>query len=321
MLSRQAQEWRQKFNYLFLEVGSVKKTAALKALINDKETYYVPGVFDCIGAKVAEETGFKAVEISGNALAASGFGLPDMGLITMSEVTEASARIAASVSIPVIADADTGYGQPLNFMRTVREFERKGLAGIHIEDQISPKKCAYYGGNHEIVTIDEQLRKLRAGIAAKEDEDFCIIARTDALVSYGMDEAIYRANKYLEVGADAAFVVGCSDMSQIERLSKEVKGPLMIIINDSSAELNRFEKRDFADLGIKFVMYAATLRCLYLGQAKKVLGDLASHGNTALSLDKLSPAAEFQNITGLKDYQRLEYEYAEKQGGGTVCPR
>lgn len=161
-------------------------------MLGDRETYFVPGVFDCIGALAVEAAGFQAALVSGNAVSASALGLPDMGLLTMTEVVDASSRIARSVDIPVIADADTGYGQPLNFMRTVNEFERGGVAGIHIEDQVSPKKCAYYGGTHEIVPVDEFLRKLKAGIDARENPDFCIIARTDAMVSYGREEAVRR---------------------------------------------------------------------------------------------------------------------------------
>ena len=293
----------------------MKKREALKKLIADNGTYFIPGIFDCIGAKAAEEAGFALAAVSGNAVAASAFGLPDLGLITMSEVAEVSSRIAASVSIPVIADADTGYGQPLNFMRTVRSFEQKGIAGLHVEDQISPKKCAYYGGLHEVVPVEEQLRKLKAGLEAREDENFCIIARTDARVSFGLEEAEYRANKYLECGADAAFVVGLQSMDEIERLSRRVEGPLMIIINDHSP-LNRFSHKDFSDLGIKFVLYAASLRCTHLKQSKAVLAELKAAGNTAACLELIATAADFQNITDLKETQLVELKYSGAEQGG-----
>ncbi len=287
----------------------MNKRKKLRELITDSRTYYVPGVFDCIGAISAEQTGFETVSISGNAIAASVFGLPDLGLITMSEVVEASARIAASVTIPVIADADTGYGTAMNFRRTVECFERRGIAGIHVEDQISPKKCAYYGGLHEVVPAEEQVKKLKAGLDAREDPDFCVIARTDALVSFGVEEAVRRANLYLEAGADMAFVVGCRTRQEMETLARRVEGPLMVIINDTS-ELNRFTKQDFADMGVKFVMYAATLRCLQLRQSREALAALREAGNTRAVLGRLASAAEFQALTGLEAAQELERRFS-----------
>ncbi len=285
------------------------KCRQLKELIQDKNTYYVPGIYDCLGAKAAEKTGFQTASISGNAVAAAAFGLPDMGLITMSEVAEVSERIASAVAIPVIADADTGYGQPLNFMRTVREFERRGIAGIHVEDQISPKKCAYYGGSHEIVPLEVQLKKLKAGLEARENSCFCIIARTDAMVSYGLEETVRRANAYLEAGADAAFAVGCREPEELEQLARRVEGPLMVIINDNS-RLNVFNCQDFADMGIKFVMYAATVRTLVLRQMTEALCALKQDGNTRAVLDRLASPADFQELTGLAAAQELEYRFS-----------
>ncbi len=285
----------------------------LKEMLHNDETYFVPGIFDCIGALAAEKVGFEAALVSGNAVSASFAGLPDMGLLTMSEVTEVSGRIARSVKIPVIADADTGYGQPLNFMRTIQEFERGGVAGVHIEDQISPKKCAYYGGEHEVVTTEEYLCKLKAGLAARQSEDFCIIARTDALISYGMDEAVKRANLYLEAGADAVFVVGCKTLDDIKAVAAAVNGPVIININDESP-LNQYSYEVFHELGIKMVLYPAVLRNLFLRQAVDTLTVLKDQGNTQEKLDRMATLAEFQEATHLKEYQDIEYKYAVEKG-------
>lgn len=279
-------------------------------MLGNRETYFVPGVFDCIGALAVEAAGFQAALVSGNAVSASALGLPDMGLLTMTEVVDASSRIARSVDIPVIADADTGYGQPLNFMRTVNEFERGGVAGIHIEDQVSPKKCAYYGGTHEIVPVDEFLRKLKAGIDARENPDFCIIARTDAMVSYGREEAVRRANKYLEVGADAVFVVGCSTLEEVGMVAREVSGPVVVNVNDIS-ELNRYSQETFRQLGVKLVLYPATLRSLFLKQALDTMKHLYENGNTADRLDRLATLPEFQKATKVPEYEAWEYQYAK----------
>ena len=288
----------------------MNKRVTLKNMLGDRETYFVPGVFDCIGALAVKASGFQAALVSGNAVSASALGLPDMGLLTMTEVVDASSRIARSVDIPVIADADTGYGQPLNFMRTVNEFERGGVAGIHIEDQVSPKKCAYYGGTHEIVPVDEFLRKLKAGIDARENPDFCIIARTDAMVSYGREEAVRRANKYLEVGADAVFVVGCSTLEEVGMVAREVSGPVVVNVNDIS-ELNRYSQETFRQLGVKLVLYPATLRSLFLKQALDTMKHLYENGNTADRLDRLATLPEFQKATKVPEYEAWEYQYAK----------
>lgn len=288
----------------------MNKRLTLKNMLGDRETYFVPGVFDCIGALAVEAAGFQAALVSGNAVSASALGLPDMGLLTMTEVVDASSRIARSVDIPVIADADTGYGQPLNFMRTVNEFERGGVAGIHIEDQVSPKKCAYYGGTHEIVPVDEFLRKLKAGIDARENPDFCIIARTDAMVSYGREEAVRRANKYLEAGADAVFVVGCSMLEEVGMVAREVSGPVVVNVNDIS-ELNRYSQETFRQLGVKLVLYPATLRSLFLKQALDTMKHLYENGNTADRLDRLATLPEFQKATKVSEYEAREYQYAK----------
>lgn len=279
-------------------------------MLRDQETYFVPGVFDCIGALAAEKAGFQAALISGNAVSASLVGLPDMGLLTMSEVTGSASHIARCVDIPVIADADTGYGQPLNFMRTIHEFEQGGISGIHIEDQISPKKCAYYGGLHEVVPTEEFLKKLRAGIDAKEDPDFCIIARTDALVSFGREEAIDRANRYLDAGADAAFVVGCASLEDVEAVARAVHGPLVVNINDTGS-LNDYSRDTFRQLGVKLVLYPATLRSLFLKQALETLRCLHENGNTQPVLKRLATLPEFQSLTKVPEYEAMEYEYSK----------
>ncbi|NBI77566.1 methylisocitrate lyase [Anaerotruncus colihominis] len=288
----------------------MNKRTVLKNMFRDRETYFAPGVFDCIGAMAVEKAGFHTALISGNAVSASMFGLPDMGLLTMSEVTQSASHIAHSVEIPVIADADTGYGQPLNFIRTLHEFERGGIAGIHLEDQISPKKCAYYGGMHEVVPKEEYLRKLKAGIEAREDPDFCIIARTDALVSYGRETAISRANDYLEAGADAAFVVGYSSIEDVEAMARGVHGPLVVNINDTG-ELNRYSHEVFRQLGVKLVLYPATLRSLFLKQALETMDCLNKDGNTQQKLDSLATLTEFQKLTKVSEYEAMEYKYSK----------
>jgi 2-methylisocitrate lyase-like PEP mutase family enzyme len=184
-----------------VEMGKARE---LRELLRQDGILTAPGAYDCITARVIEQAGFSAVYMTGAGTAAA-LGYPDYGLVTMSEMAENAERIAAAVKVPVIADADTGYGNELNVVRTVREFEQRGVAGIHIEDQGFPKKCGHLE-NKTIVPLEEYISKIRAAVEAKHDRDFLIIARTDARTVLGFEEAIRRANASLDAGADMAFV-------------------------------------------------------------------------------------------------------------------
>src|SRR5260370_12982469 len=180
------------------------QTGRFRALLQRDGMVVAPGAYDCITAKLIEQAGFATVYMTGAGTAAS-LGYPDFGLVTMSEMVANAGRIAAAVELPVIADADTGYGNELNVFRTIREFERLGVAAIHIEDQEFPKKCGHLEGK-QIVPREDWLAKIRAAAAARRDQDFMIIARTDARAIAGFDEAVAPANAALAAGADMAFV-------------------------------------------------------------------------------------------------------------------
>src|SRR3954465_6001333 len=184
-----------------------------------------PGAYDCITARTIAQAGYSAVYMTGAGTAAT-LGYPDYGLVTMSEMADNAGRIAAAVDVPVIADADTGYGNQLNTTRTIREYERRGVAGLHIEDQGFPKKCGHLD-NKVIVPLDEYLAKLRAAVAARTNPDFLIIARTDSRAVLGLEEAIRRANAALEAGADMAFVEAPQTMEEAASVPKLVKGPCL----------------------------------------------------------------------------------------------
>jgi 2-methylisocitrate lyase-like PEP mutase family enzyme len=185
-----------------------------------------PGAYDCITARSIAQAGFGTVYMTGAGTAAT-LGYPDYGLLTMSEMADNAGRIAAAVDVPVIADADTGYGNELNATRTVREYERRGVAGLHIEDQGFPKKCGHLD-NKVIVSLDEYLAKIRAAVAARSDPDFLIIARTDSRAVLGFDEAVRRANAALAVGADMAFVEAPQTMEEVAAVPRLVKGPCLL---------------------------------------------------------------------------------------------
>jgi 2-methylisocitrate lyase-like PEP mutase family enzyme len=200
----------------------MSRASKLRALLRQDGMIVAPGAYDCITARTIAQAGFSAVYMTGAGTAAT-LGYPDYGLVTMSEMADNAGRIAAAVDVPVIADADTGYGNELNTTRTVREYERRGVAGLHIEDQGFPKKCGHLD-NKVIVPLDEYLAKIRAAVAARTNPDFLIIARTDSRAVLGLEEAVRRANAALGAGADMAFVEAPQTMEEVAAVPKLVKG-------------------------------------------------------------------------------------------------
>jgi 2,3-dimethylmalate lyase len=183
----------------------MKRTTELRRLLKEKRIIVAPGVYDCLSAKLAEKAGFEMVMITGAGIVASVFGYPDMGLITMTEVLNQTRNIVRSVKIPVFADCDTGYGNPLNVFRTIQEFEDAGVAGLFIEDQPVPKRCGHFEGK-QVIPMEEMIKKIEAALDARRDPDLVIMARTDARAVYGLDHAIERARAYVEAGADMIFI-------------------------------------------------------------------------------------------------------------------
>jgi 2-methylisocitrate lyase-like PEP mutase family enzyme len=206
----------------------MKATARLRELLVSNKLLLAPGAYDGITARLVEQAGFQAVYMTGAGTAAA-HGYPDYGLVTMSEMVATAATMARSVAVPVVADADTGYGNELNVTRTVREYEAYGVAGIHIEDQVSPKRCGHLDGK-DVVTRDVFLASIRAAVSARRDPDFLIIARSDAGAVEGLDEAIARVNLALAAGADMAFVEATRTLEEISVVPKRVKGPCLLNI-------------------------------------------------------------------------------------------
>lgn len=198
----------------------------LRTLLQREGMIVAPGAYDCIGARVVEQAGFPAVYMTGAGTAAT-LGYPDYGLLSMTEMAENAGRLAAAVTVPVIADADTGYGNELNVTRTVREYQRRGVAGLHLEDQGFPKKCGHLD-DKTIIPLDDYLAKIRAAAAARTDPDFLLIARTDARAVIGFEEAVTRMNAALAAGADMAFLEAPQTLAEVEAVPKLVKGPCLI---------------------------------------------------------------------------------------------
>src|SRR5919201_4370915 len=204
---------------------SSRKT--LKALLKRQRLLVAPGCFDGLSARLVEAAGFEAAYLSGGAVARS-MGIPDIGLVTLSETIERAAQVVAAVKLPIIADADTGYGNAVNLVRTVREFERAGVAAIHIEDQITPKRCGHLEGK-EVISLAEMEKKLEAALSSRNDPDFCIIARTDARGVNGLNDAIERARAFARLGVDAVFVEAPQSAAELEEIPRALPDvPLLV---------------------------------------------------------------------------------------------
>lgn len=204
----------------------MRPTTRLRQLLNEPCPVLAPGVYDAITARLALQAGCSAVYMTGAGVSAS-LGYPDYGLLTMTEMVERAGVIARAVPIPLVADADTGYGNELNVTRTVREYEARGVAGLHIEDQVSPKRCGHLDGK-ELISRDEFMAKIRAAVAARRDPDFVIIARSDARTVHGLDEAIERVNAALDAGADLAFVESPVSREELEAIPRRVRGGCLL---------------------------------------------------------------------------------------------
>lgn len=226
-------------------------TQSLRQRLAEPGMIVAPGAYDAIGARLIEQAGFAACYMTGAGTSAAR-GFPDFGLLTMSEMVENAAVMARSVSIPLIADADTGYGNELNVTRTVREYEARGVAAIHIEDQVAPKRCGHLDGK-EVISCDEFVSKIRAAVDARRTPDFLIIARTDARAMLGLDEAIARANAALAAGADLAFVEATQTLEEVARVPRDVDGPCLLNVVPGG-RTPVFDLREAESMGYKLAI-------------------------------------------------------------------
>ncbi len=231
-------------------------TAQLRELLKGPEMVLAPFVYDCLQAKVAEAAGFKAIYMTGFGTAAAR-GFPDLGLLTMSEMLQNVRAIAHAVNVPVICDADTGYGNPINVWRTVREYEEAGAAALHIEDQVWPKKCGFLGGK-QVIPMEQMAPKVRAACDARRDRNFVIIARTDALAVNGWDDVVRRARAYREVGADLIFVDGIRTVDDIKQYASKL-GDLPLLYNGGLLPV-----KELAAYGFKVTIHTSSLMASYV---------------------------------------------------------
>jgi len=278
-------------------------------LLSRGELIAAPGAYDCITARTVERAGFAAVYMTGAGTAAA-LGYPDYGLVTLSEMAENAGRLAAAVGIPVIADADTGYGNELNAVRTVREYEQRGVAGIHIEDQGFPKKCGHLE-EKAVIPLEDYAAKIRAAANARRDPDFLLIARTDARAVLGLDEAVRRANAALEAGADMAFVEAPQTPEEVAAIPRLVRGPclLNLVWRGKTPDVSLDEAQA---LGYKLAILPAVLFTAVVGVCDAMLEELRRTGRHPVPAADLTPAQAFARF-GAEEWDALR----ERRGGGS----
>lgn len=266
----------------------------------------VPGVFNPLAGKLARQHGFQAVYLSGAALSAS-LGLPDVGLVTLTEFVAAAKAIVDACGLPLISDADTGFGEALNVERCVQQFESAGVAAIHLEDQELPKRCGHLSGKALVDTAD-MVSKVKAAVAARRDPAFVIIARTDARGVTGLDDALRRAEAYLEAGADMIFVEALRSAEEFQEVARRLKAPLLANMTEfGQGPLLDF--RQLADFGYKIVIYPVTSLRLAMKAADQMLAALRDEGHQRGLLDKMMTRQQLYDLLGYAGYEERDKAY------------
>lgn len=266
----------------------------------------VPGVHHPLIARLAERAGFPAVYLSGAALSA-GKGLPDVGLVSLTEFTDAAREIARATTLPLLCDADTGFGEALGVERCVQLYEQAGAAGIHLEDQVLPKRCGHLSGK-QLVDAETMATKIRAAVAARKDKDFVLIARTDARGTDGFDAAVTRAKQYLEAGADGIFPEALETEAEFARFAKEVNAPLLANMTEFGKS-PLIPRESLGQMGYRIVLYPVTLYRVALEATRKAMGVLLENPTQAKLLDSMLTRTELYDLLGYTDFEKRDQAY------------
>ena len=287
--------------------GPMNNPARLKALLAQHAAITVPGAANALFARVIEDLGFEVVYVTGAGIANMHLGAPDIGLTTLTEVAETAAAIADAVSIPIIVDAETGFGNAVNVIHTVRTLERAGAAGIQIEDQVFPKKCGHFAGK-EVIPRDEMLQKIKAAVDTRHDQSLQIIARTDARAVEGFERALERARAYVEAGADVTFVEAPTKLEELAQIPKAVGVPQVanIVFGGKTPDPGR-EK--LAELGFSIVLYANAALQAALKASYDVLGVLKAEGSLQSVESRLASFDERQRSVAKDKWDEREARY------------
>lgn len=285
----------------------MEKARLIRQALKDQGQLIMPGVYDALSAKIAARAGFEVIFITGYSLSATLLGEPDFGLLTQSEVVGAAQRICSVVDTPVIVDADTGYGNAINVIRTVEELLRAGAAGMFLEDQIWPKRCGHMKGK-QVIPLDEQLKKLQAAVEAKGESDFFIVARTDSRQALGLKEAIQRGLAFKAAGADAVFIEAPESKEEMREISRNVPGPLVANMLERGVT-PLMGPEELKDLGFELVVWPLAPLYSVAKSLTDVYTTLRRDGSTLAILDRLMPFDEFNEIVGLDEKYALDAKY------------
>lgn len=289
----------------------MKNTSRLKLLFEARQAKLIPGAPNGLFARVIEELGYEAVYVTGAGIANMNFGIPDIGLVSLKEVADVLTAIADCVNVPLLVDADTGFGNAVNVVRTVRMLERAGASGIQLEDQVFPKKCGHFSGK-EIIPAAEMVGKIKAAADAREDSDLQIVARTDALAIEGVDRAIERAQAYAEAGADVTFVEAPVEEEQLLRIARELKVPQIanIVHGGRTPPVDRAR---LEEMGFAGVLYANAALQAALKGVSEVLATLRDEGTLSNVKDRLAGFDERQAMVRKDKFDRMEMRYRREE--------
>jgi len=279
----------------------------LRNMLKSKKSLVIPGVYDALGAKIAQKVGFEAMFQTGYGTSATLLGMPDYGFIGATETIDNARRICRAVSIPVIVDSDTGYGNALSVWKLVKELESSGAAGIFLEDQIWPKRCGHMQGK-EIISQEEYTEKLSAALDARESKDFIIVARTDARAVKGLDEAIERGKQNKKTGADAIFVEAPRTLEEMKKIGKEINAPLVAnMIEGGATPLSSSETLN--KLGFKIILYPLSVLYANTFATMNILKELKRTGNTIKYKQKVVNFDQFNDLVELPKFRKMEKKY------------
>lgn len=282
--------------------------SGLRELLASGEMVLAPGCYDALGARLVEEAGFSAVYMTGFGSAASRLGLPDVGLLTLTEMVDNARRIADAVSIPVIADADTGYGNPINVIRTVREYEAAGVAAIHLEDQVMPKKCGHMEGK-QVIPAAEMAAKVSAAVAARRSEDFLIIARTDARAVEGLEAALERGRLYRRAGADVLFVEAPRSEAEIEMISRTFSDVPLLFNYAEGGRTPPVTHEFIRELGFRLVIFPLSTLLVSTAAVRSVLAQIKDEGTPINVVPSLLPFNDFLDFIGMPEIRELDRRF------------
>lgn len=285
-----------------------KMTSRLRKLLSRDQILVAPGAHDPLVARIIEKEGFEAVYMTGYGTSASVLGQPDVGLLTQTEMAIRAANLVEAVSIPVIADADTGYGNAINVQRTVRLYEKAGVACIQLEDQVAPKKCGHMLGR-EIISTEEMVGKIKAACDVRIDDDLMIMARTDARTNFGIDAAIERGLAYEAAGADIIFIESPESIEEMQKVTSSFNVPVLAnMLEHGRTPL--LTAKELEDLGYDLVIFCVASTYVIAKAVTKLMKELKTTGTTAGMLDEMIPFSEFNELVGLDIIRKKEREYA-----------